>query len=256
MSQPRNVLFLCTANSARSLMAEALLRSAGGSAFRVASAGTHPATPHPLALQCLQQSGFKTDTLHSKSVDTVRNQPWDYVISLCDQVTQDCQPLPGARQMLTWDFPDPAARGQLQDFYLALEGLRERIRQFIAIHQSSLPETPAYPPAEVFRLCGEERRLASLLLIAREQALCVAELTAALDLAQPAVSRYLAQLREAAILVDERQGQRVYYRLHPELPDWVRALLDLTVSANPALLAPYAMRLAAMSDRPQRSWLP
>ncbi len=70
------------------------------------------------------------------------------------------------------------------------------------------------------------------LLIARQSELCVCELTAALDESQPKISRHLAQLRGCGLLEDERRGQWVYYRLHPDLPAWVTEMLALVLKAN------------------------
>jgi ArsR family transcriptional regulator len=85
--------------------------------------------------------------------------------------------------------------------------------------------------------------------------LCVHELTCALEESQPKVSRHLAQLRTCDLLADRRQGQWVYYRLHPELPAWVREILKTTLEANSEWLNSSSTRLDAMGDRPQRCYL-
>ncbi|WP_236743986.1 arsenate reductase/protein-tyrosine-phosphatase family protein [Marinobacter similis] len=72
----RRVLFVCTANSARSLMAEALLRDMAGDLFEVASAGTEPTSPHPIALQVLEEAGIATESLHSKQLADLQEQHW------------------------------------------------------------------------------------------------------------------------------------------------------------------------------------
>lgn len=107
-------------------------------------------------------------------------------------------------------------------------------------------------PTTVFKCLADETRVRLILLIAREQELCVCELTCALDESQPKVSRHLAQLRTCGLLEDRRQGQWVYYHLHPNLPDWVIALLKTTLDANQHWLSPDAKRLDVMGDRPQR----
>ncbi len=95
-------------------------------------------------------------------------------------------------------------------------------------------------------------RLRALLLLQQEAELCVCELTYALRVSQPMISRHLAQLRQSGLVDDRRQGLWVYYRLHDALPDWVREVLALTtdgVSDGP----PYAKdraRLSAMPNRP------
>lgn len=108
-------------------------------------------------------------------------------------------------------------------------------------------------PAVVFKCLADETRARMTLLIAREGELCVCELTCALDQVQPKVSRHLAQLREAGILMDRRQGQWVYYRLHPSLPEWVGTMLKNVVDANQDWLNTDAMRLADMGDRPRNT---
>ncbi|KPQ27115.1 MAG: ArsR family transcriptional regulator [Halomonas sp. HL-93] len=91
-----------------------------------------------------------------------------------------------------------------------------------------------------------------VLLIAQEQSLCVCELTYALEASQPKVSRHLAQLRQCELLVDQRDGQWVYYQLSPQLPDWARRIIDSAQQGCPAHLARLTQRLAAMGDRPTR----
>jgi ArsR family transcriptional regulator len=83
-------------------------------------------------------------------------------------------------------------------------------------------------PEQLFRALCDETRLRCLLLLQAEGELCVCELTHALDVVQPKVSRHLAVLRELDLVADRRQGQWVYYRLHDELPDWVREVISAT----------------------------
>lgn len=107
-------------------------------------------------------------------------------------------------------------------------------------------------PATVFKCLSDETRARITLLIAREGELCVCELTAALQQSQPKVSRHLSQLRSCTLLEDRRQGQWVYYRLHPNLPEWVHEMLALVLGANQDWLSADAERLAHMRDRPGR----
>lgn len=108
-------------------------------------------------------------------------------------------------------------------------------------------------PTTVFKCLADETRVRLMLLITREEELCVCELTCALDESQPKISRHLAQLRTCGLLADRRQGQWVYYRLHPDLPDWVRSVLSTALEANLHWLAPDAKRLDVMGDRPERA---
>lgn len=105
-------------------------------------------------------------------------------------------------------------------------------------------------PASVFKCLADETRTRATLLITREGELCVCELVCALDDSQPKISRHLAQLRTCGLLLDRRQGQWVYYRLNPDLPAWIRTLLETTLAANTVWLEENSARLAAMGDRP------
>ncbi|MBX8471833.1 metalloregulator ArsR/SmtB family transcription factor [Pseudomonas sp. RIT778] len=105
-------------------------------------------------------------------------------------------------------------------------------------------------PASVFKCLADETRVRATLLITREGELCVCELVCALDDSQPKISRHLAQLRTCGLLLDRRQGQWVYYRLNPDLPAWIRTLLETTLAANTAWLEENSARLAVMGDRP------
>jgi ArsR family transcriptional regulator, arsenate/arsenite/antimonite-responsive transcriptional repressor len=108
-------------------------------------------------------------------------------------------------------------------------------------------------PVAFFKSLADDTRLRMLLLICREQELCVCELTAALDLSQPKVSRHLAQLRKVGLLLDRRQGQWVYYRLHNELAGWARTVIELSLQDNQSFLQVNLDALALMGeDRPQR----
>jgi ArsR family transcriptional regulator len=105
-------------------------------------------------------------------------------------------------------------------------------------------------PPEVFKSLADETRVRATLLIADQGELCVCELMCALDDSQPKISRHLAQLRSNGLLLDRRQGQWVYYRLNPDLPDWVHEILQVTSSANAHWLKGNATRLQNMHGRP------
>ncbi len=107
-------------------------------------------------------------------------------------------------------------------------------------------------PEALFRALSDRTRLRALVLLAREGELCVCELTHALEVVQPKISRHLAQLRELGVVTDRRSGLWVYYRLHPELPAWAQSLIDNTALAV-ANQPPYVDdrdRLQTMPDRP------
>jgi ArsR family transcriptional regulator len=109
-----------------------------------------------------------------------------------------------------------------------------------------------FTPDSFCKTLADPTRARIALLVARETELCVCELTCALDEIQPKISRHLALLRESGLLADRRKGQWVYYRLHPELPEWVITILKIMLDANQDWLAENYLRLCAMEDRPNR----
>jgi protein-tyrosine-phosphatase/DNA-binding transcriptional ArsR family regulator len=108
--EPRSrVLFLCTGNSARSQIAEAILRSLSQGTTEVQSAGPRPAGVHPYALRVLDSLGLSTDGLRSKGVEDVIGIDFDHVVTLCDVAREECPELPGDPSRIHWSLPDPAA---------------------------------------------------------------------------------------------------------------------------------------------------
>jgi arsenate reductase len=135
---PIRVLFVCTGNSARSVMAEALLRQHGGDAFEVRSAGTEPKGINPLTLRVLADAGIDAPWARSKSVDEFLGQSFDYVVTVCDQARQTCPVFPGVHESLHWGYEDPAAAQGTEEERLAVFRkvfiqLGERIRQFATV---------------------------------------------------------------------------------------------------------------------------
>jgi arsenate reductase len=133
---PLRVLFVCTHNSARSIMAEALLRQNGGSRFEAHSAGTEAAEVRPLTLRVLQESGLSTEGLRSKSVDEFAGQAFDYVITVCDSARQTCPTFPGGGQRLHWSYEDPSAatgseEERLETFRRVRAAIGARIDRFV-----------------------------------------------------------------------------------------------------------------------------
>ncbi len=136
VSDPIRVLFVCTGNSARSIMAEALTRKHGGDGFEVFSAGTDPRGINPLTVRVLHEAGLPTDGLSSKSVQEFLGQRFDYVITVCDQARQSCPVFPGSHQSLHWGYEDPAeASGteeeRLQIFRSVFTQMSLRINTFV-----------------------------------------------------------------------------------------------------------------------------
>jgi protein-tyrosine-phosphatase len=105
------VLFLCTGNSARSQMAEALLRAHGGPRAHAVSAGSHPKDLHPNAVRVMAEHGIDLRAQRSKHLSIYTGQRFDYVISLCDKVREVCPEFPGHPELVHWSIPDPAATG-------------------------------------------------------------------------------------------------------------------------------------------------
>ncbi len=106
-------------------------------------------------------------------------------------------------------------------------------------------------PEQLFRALADPTRLRMLMLLVIEGELCVCELTHALDEIQPKVSRHLAQLRELGVVLDRRQGQWIYYRLNPELPQWVGQVLAATVEGA-SICPPFDRDLRALAKMPNR----
>lgn len=105
----QRVLILCTGNSARSQMAEGLLRWIAGDRFDVFSAGTKPGIVRPEAIAAMQDLGIDISTHRSKHVDEFRDAPFDYVITVCDNAKEACPVFPAATTLIHWSFTDPAA---------------------------------------------------------------------------------------------------------------------------------------------------
>jgi len=123
------VLFLCTHNSARSQMAEGLLRHLGGGSVEVASAGTEARGVHPMAVRVMAEIGIDLRGHASKTLDRFVGEPWDDVITVCDHANESCPIFPGATRRLHWSFDDPsAATGSEEQRLAAFRHVRDEIR--------------------------------------------------------------------------------------------------------------------------------
>lgn len=139
MAKPIRVLFLCTHNSARSQIAEALLRQIGGADFAVYSAGTAATRVHPLAVKVLEEQDIPTDGLYSKSMDQFLTEHFDVVITVCDQANESCPIFPGDPERIHWSIPDPAA----------VEGSEEhRLASFRQVRQYLKRRLPLFAEAQ------------------------------------------------------------------------------------------------------------
>jgi protein-tyrosine-phosphatase/DNA-binding transcriptional ArsR family regulator len=108
-STPLRVLFLCTHNSARSQMAEGILRHQGGNQVEAFSAGNQPSQVRAEAIQTMKEMGIDISQQHSKHLDEFIGQSFDYVITVCDQANETCPVFPGDPKRIHWSFPDPSA---------------------------------------------------------------------------------------------------------------------------------------------------
>jgi protein-tyrosine-phosphatase len=121
------VLFLCTGNSARSQMAEALLRELSGDAAEAASAGSDPKPLHPQAVRAMRGRGLDIAGRPTKHLGAFAGERFDYVVTLCDRVREVCPEFPGAA-LVHWSIPDPAAEGDEAAFERTAAELELRIR--------------------------------------------------------------------------------------------------------------------------------
>jgi arsenate reductase (thioredoxin) len=135
MSNRKRVLILCTGNSARSQMAEGLLRHLAGDRFEVASAGVSPTHVRPEAIAAMREIGIDISHHHSKSVDEFADEEFDYVITVCDNANEQCPLFPGKTERIHWSFDDPAAiegdeHARLAVFRRVRDEILERLRVF------------------------------------------------------------------------------------------------------------------------------
>jgi thioredoxin type arsenate reductase len=132
------VLFLCTHNSARSQMAEAILREIGGARVETASAGTEVTRVHPLAVREMKERGIDISEQRSKHMDEFLGESFDYVVTVCDNAREACPIFPGAPERIHWSIPDPSAvtgdeAKQRSAFKRAADELTTRLRYFLAL---------------------------------------------------------------------------------------------------------------------------
>jgi arsenate reductase (thioredoxin) len=132
MSEKSRVLFLCTHNSARSQMAEGLLRHLAGDRFEAVSAGTEATHLRPLAIRAMEEIGVDISGQESKTLDRYLQGRLDYVITVCDDANEACPFFPGAQSRLHWSFEDPSkAEGSEEERLAVFRRVRDRIRRRI-----------------------------------------------------------------------------------------------------------------------------
>lgn len=259
----QKVLFLCTGNSARSQMAEALLRHKACDIFEVYSAGTSPETVDPRTIEALSKFGLDTSELKSKSIREFDGVNFDYVITLCDKANTKCRNSPLAEKQLAWDFPDPKTRSGHNPFSATLHELNNRLSMFLLVEKKNLTKFKEsndndklenIDPIAFYKTLTDDIRLKTLMLTHYHGELCVCELMTALDEnSQPKVSRNLAVLKKANILTDRKHGQWVFYRISPELPLWAKSVIAQTTENNTSLILGELSRLNEMNNRPNKA---
>ena len=136
MDEKKWVLILCTGNSARSQMAEGLLRHDGGGRFEVESAGTRPSGVRAEAVEAMREIGVDISAHRSKSVDEFEGQDFDYVITVCDNAKENCPVFPSKTERVHWSFDDPAAAHggdaeRLAVFRRVRDEIRGRLREWL-----------------------------------------------------------------------------------------------------------------------------
>ncbi|MCA1587462.1 MAG: arsenate reductase ArsC [Chloroflexi bacterium] len=147
----QRVLFVCTHNSARSQMAEGMLRAWAGDRFEALSAGTEATAVRQEAISAMAEIGIDISRHTSKTLDPFRGQSFGWLITVCDQAREACSTLPGVAQQVHWSISDPSAttgtdEERLDAFRRARDVLRDRIRSFIEAATRQYQPAPARTP--------------------------------------------------------------------------------------------------------------
>jgi arsenate reductase len=146
-SQSKRVLVICTGNSARSQMAEALLRQEGHERLEIFSAGSAPADRiHPLAVRAMAEIGLDISAQKPKPLSDFLGQPFDYIIAVCSKAAEACPYFPGPAARLHWFYDDPAAaQGTDEEKMAAFRAVRDDLKLRIAEWLSSLSDDNGQP---------------------------------------------------------------------------------------------------------------
>ena len=148
-TDPQRVIFVCTHNSARSQMAEGMLRAWGGDRFEAFSAGTEATRVRPEAIAVMDEIGIDISGQRSKTLEPYLGQDFSWLITVCDQAKESCPTLPGVREQAHWSIDDPSGvegddEARLAAFRAARDHLRDRIHMFIlAAGRDDLPRPEA-----------------------------------------------------------------------------------------------------------------
>ena len=135
--EKRRVLFVCIHNSARSQMAEGMLRAWAGDRFEVASGGTEASHVRPEAVTVMSELGIDISGHESKTIERYMGQPWDWLIPVCEEACEACPYVPGAKAVLRWSFDDPSAatgadEERIEVFRRIRDEMATQVRDFIA----------------------------------------------------------------------------------------------------------------------------
>lgn len=260
----KSILFLCTANSARSQLAHALLVHRASEFYDVYSAGTHPEIVDPRAIKALSNLGIDTSQLYAKSLSEYADMHFDTVITLCEEAQTFCRHYKQSNQQLAWHLTDPKARTQHHAFERTLLEIDDLISLFLVSDLppnllpreiTSLPTEDALEiaPNDFYKCLTDDIRLKALMLIHYHGELCVCELMEALDEeSQPKLSRNLAVLKKSHIIVARKHGQWMFYRINPALPQWIKTVVAQTTRHNISLISPSIKTLKTMDNRPSK----
>ena len=145
-TQKQRVIFVCTHNSARSQMAEGMLRAWGGDRFEAFSAGTEQTRVRPEAIAVMAEIGIDISGHASKTLEPFMGKEFSWLITVCDQAKESCPTIPGVRQQAHWSVDDPSAaegdeESRLEAFRMARDHLRDRVHMFVlAAGRDDLPD--------------------------------------------------------------------------------------------------------------------
>lgn len=218
-------------------MAEAICRNFAAGDIEVASAGTEPTRPEPKALSALERLGIDTAGLHSKALNDIELNRFDYVISLCDRARTECQTLCGEQHFIAWDFPDPVTTEHPDAFTETAHTLSERIKMLLLIVRKKSDRAQLFDaPHEFFKVMADPLRLQMILMLQHYGELCVCQFVEATGMSQPKVSRHLAQLREYGLLAGRKDQRWVYYRINPAVQDWMATMIKTTAAYHTSLI--------------------
>ncbi|CAE6964023.1 transcriptional [Vibrio sp. B1ASS3] len=245
----KQVLFLCTGNSARSQLAEAIFNHMAGDRFHADSAGVHPSEVDQRVFEVLDGQNIVSEGLRSKDFAEVENNHYDFVITLCDNAKDECVIFEQDVDQLHWNLVDPKPLEGVKPFKNTAKELIERISLFLLLNSEE--NNTHVDPSSFFKLMSDPLRLKILMLLEDEQDLTVTDLKNALNESQPKVSRHLALLRDTTFLKDTRQGLWIHYRLSPSLPMWIKHLLQTVRVGNPGIINVEKSRLKTAQQNEQ-----